>query len=233
MNKEWARERLNAYLDALREYQRHIDGHLGFNRPAYERAIALEPAAKAIMRQINPEYLDYELVQSASTRAITFAIQTLALVDQAEEIEANLAPPSPQLSASALHPWVWGAAASLWETRHYREAVQAAATSVNAHLQALVGRRDISDYKLITELFSEKDPEVGKTRLRWPGDATDEEFKSMQAGLRSFGSGVFQAIRNRTTHDLTELTEQEALERLAAMSLLCHWIQSCRIMSVD
>src|SRR5690348_16144313 len=109
----------------------------------------LEPAAKEIMRRVNPDYRDYEFVQSAHTQAWTLAIQTLALIDEADEIAKNLEPEGPTLSAAELHPWVWEAARSLWETRHYREAVQTAATSVNAHLQALADRRDISDYKLV------------------------------------------------------------------------------------
>jgi hypothetical protein len=229
VNKEWARGRLERYLAAVKRYQDRVQND-GFDQQAYEHAISMEPAAKAIMTRVNPYYSEYDLVQSASTKAITLAVQTLALLDDAEEIEANLDPPGPRLSAGELHPWAWEAARSLWETGHYREAVQAAATSVNAHLQALAKRRDVSDYKLVTELFSEKDPEPGKPRLRWPGDPTDEEFKSMQAGLRSYGSSIFQVIRNRATHDLTELLEHEALERLAAMSLFCRWVtDGCRL----
>lgn len=229
MDKEWARGRLNSYLGAVKRYQEYVKND-GFDQQAYEQAIFLEPAAKAVMARVNPYYSDYELVQSASTKAITLTIQTLAMLDDAEEIEANLDPVGPRLVAGELHPWVWESARSLWETGHFREAVQAAATSVNAHLQALSNRRDVSDYKLVTELFSEKDPEPGKPRLRWPGDPTDEEFKSMQAGLRSYGSGIFQCIRNRATHDLTELTEHAAMERLAAMSLFCRWItDDCRL----
>jgi hypothetical protein len=44
----------------------------------------------------------------------------------------------------------------------------------------------------------------------------------------SFGSGCFQAIRNPLGHLLNEeveLSEQEALERLAALSLLARWIE--------
>lgn len=227
MNKDWARQRLNSYLSAIREYTAFLNGADGFNQQGYEKVISLEPAAKAIMKRINPDYRDYEFVQSAHTLALTLAIQTLALVDEADEIENNLQLPGPQLSATELHRWVWDAARSLWETQHYREALQTAATSDNARLQDLAGRRDVSDYKLIAELFSEKDPEPRKPRLRWPGTSTDEEFKSMQAGLRSFGVGIFQCIRNPVTHDLTELTEQAAFERLAAMSLLCRWIEQC------
>lgn len=229
VNKDWARTRLESYLEAVRTYQHPIQTGGGFDQDAYEVAMKREPAAKAIMRRINPDFQDYDLVQSAHTKAFTLAVQSLALLDDAEEIEINLGTPGPRLEASEFHPWVWQAARSLWETGHYREAVQTAATSVNAHIQDRVGRRDVSDYKLTTELFSDRDPEPKKPRLRWPASPDEDEFKSMQAGIRSFGSGIFQCIRNRATHDLTELSEQAALERLAAMSLFCHWVETCSI----
>lgn len=232
MNKEWAKQRLNSYLAAIREYEHHLYSD-SFNAQVYEKVISLEPAAKAIMKRVNFEYRDYQFVQNAHNLALTLTIQTLALIDEADEIEKNLDPVGPQLPAAELHYWVWEAARSLWETQHYREAVQAAATSINAHLQDLACRRDVSDYKLIAELLSDKNPEPGKPRLRWPGNPSDEAFKSMQTGLRSLGSGIFQCIRNSTTHDLTELTEGEALERLAAMSLLCRWIEQCRLDTVE
>jgi hypothetical protein len=155
--------------------------------------------------------------------------QALGLARRHAEIEICLGPDGPQLPADLLHAWVWEAARSLWDTRHYREAVQVAATSVNAHLQHIAGRRDVSDYRLVTELFSEKDPEVGRPRLRWPGDPSDEQFRSMQAGLRGYGAGVFQCIRNPATHDLDELSEQDALERLASLSLFCKWVGACKV----
>ncbi|HSX07002.1 MAG TPA: TIGR02391 family protein [Candidatus Saccharimonadia bacterium] len=229
MNKEWARERLQKYLEAVRAYVSNIEDGEGYNQQAYEDVMALEPAAKAIMKQANPDFKDYNFIHHAHNTAITSVIHSLALLRDAEEMEANLKPAGPQLGADTFHPWVWESARSLWATRHYREAVQASATSINAHLQDLSGRRDVSDYKLVIELFSELPPSKGKPRLRWPGEPSDEEYKSMQGGIRSFGSGIFQTIRNTSSHNLIELTEQEALERLAAMSLLCSWVEKCEL----
>jgi hypothetical protein len=232
MNKEWARERLSKYISAVRVYKRYVDDQ-DFNQASYENVMKLELAAKAIMRQVNPDFVDYSFINHDHGKALTAAIQSLVLIDEAEEIEKNLAPVGPRLVADNFHTWVWDAARSLWATGHYRESVQAAATNINAHLQEIAGRRDISDYKLVIELFSDHDPEQGKPRLRWPGEPTDEAYKSMQAGLRSFGAAVFQGIRNQSTHDLKELQEYEALERLAAMSLLCRWIENCRVIKLE
>ncbi|MFJ1760550.1 TIGR02391 family protein [Amycolatopsis sp. NPDC088138] len=72
-------------------------------------------------------------------------------------------------------------------------------------------------------------PKPSRPRLRWPTASTDDEFKSRQSGIRSFGSGVFQCIRNQVTHNLADITEQAALEGLTAMSLWCRWVEECSL----
>ena len=55
----------------------------------------------------------------------------------------------------------------------------------------------------------------------------------MRQGAMSFGVGCFQAIRNPVGHlpnDEHELTEQQALERLAALSLLARWVDEADIL---
>ncbi|GAB3398981.1 TIGR02391 family protein [Flindersiella endophytica] len=239
MNIDWAREKITSYLGAVRRYDAELershraDGY-SFPRPEYEKALSLEIAAKAVMERIRPGLEEFVLVNmGGASDAIDSCIRALAILDQRAEIEENVGDAGPQLSAGTLHPWVWEVARSLWETRHYREAVQVAATSINAHLQDRSGRRELSDYKLTTELFSAKDPEPGKPRLRWPGDPAEENAKSMQSGLLGYGAGIFQCIRNPATHGLDELSESEALERLAAMSLLCHWIEQCKLVTAE
>lgn len=58
---------------------------------------------------------------------------------------------SPQLSAQQLHALVWSAASAQWTTGHRNEAVLAGAKAVNSMLQAKLGRRVISEVKLIQE----------------------------------------------------------------------------------
>ncbi|MFD9440998.1 TIGR02391 family protein [Streptomyces sp. NPDC060006] len=225
---EWARRRLVGYLNAVRAYDSVLhDENRRFDSALYEEAIKLEPAAKEIMRRIDPNFEEYDLVMSASRKALDSTLRAISLIDDAEELKQHLGPIGPQLSASDLHPWVWEAAKSLWETEHYRAAVQVSATSINAHLQKLSGRKDVSDLDLLLQLLSKETPSPGKPRLRWPADPNSDEYKSMESGLRGYASGIYQCIRNRVTHDIEELTEQEGLERLAAMSLLCHWLQMC------
>jgi hypothetical protein len=192
--------------------------------------MTLEYRAKAILREVNPRLAEFALNSFGGTReAVDNIARAISALEQQAEIDANLGPNVPQLSANSLHSWVWDSAKTLWSTEHFREAVQAATTSLNANLQAIADRRDVSDSQLAQELFSDRPPGPGKPRLRWPGDQSDQSVKSMQAALIGLSNGVFRGIRNIATHDLSELTEQEAFERLAAVSLLCHWVQQCEL----
>ena len=50
-------------------------------------------------------------------------------------------------------------------------------------------------------------------------------FKSVQRGARTFAEGVFAGIRNPLAHEADqEMPEQQALEYLAALSVLARWV---------
>jgi hypothetical protein len=136
-----------------------------------------------------------------------------------------------------MHPWVWEAARPLWEIQQFRQALLAAATAINAQVQAKVGRRDISDDKLIQECFSEKKPEPGKPRLRVSGDQTDPTVQSRQLGTLHMALGCIKTIRNPAAHlaahDAGELGEQEALEQLATLSTLARFLDECEVLTAD
>ncbi|WP_336698623.1 TIGR02391 family protein [Curtobacterium sp. USHLN213] len=136
---------------------------------------------------------------------------------------------APAMSADALHPIVWGAAQNLWNDGHHSAAVQRAATFLNAHVQDLVSRTDISDRDLMGQAFSLGPPEPGRPRLRWPGADTDLTVKAMRGGILSFSQGVFGAIRNPATHSTEEIPKQVGLEQLATLSTLARWIDTCEV----
>jgi hypothetical protein len=135
----------------------------------------------------------------------------------------------PEIGAEAMHPLIWGAASRLWRDSHFRQAVAAAAETLILHVKSRTGRNDVSETALWQETFSDKLPEPGKPRLRWPGDAIHRDVKSMNDGLRQFGPGVQMTIRNNAAHDTGEMPEQHALERLATLSLLARWIDECEL----
>lgn len=143
---------------------------------------------------------------------------------------------SPKLAGSALHELVWRAASAQWSTGHRHEAVLAAAKAINSMLQTKLARRDLSDTQLVREEFSENDPSPGRPRLRFPMIEDEQTRDSMRQGVMGFGSGCFQAIRNPVGHlpnEGHELTDQEALERLASLSLLARWIEHAEIEQVE
>lgn len=129
------------------------------------------------------------------------------------------------------------AARPLWEIQQFRQALHAAATTINAQVQAKVGRRNISDDKLIQECFSEKEPELGKPRLRVPGDQTDPTVQSRQLGTLHMALGCIKTIRNPAAHlaanNAGELGEQEALEQLATLSTLARFLDDCDVLTAD
>jgi hypothetical protein len=182
-------------------------------------------------REENPPSEDFEFQAQRDA-----CQRLLARIASDEEIGSMLAgfDASPQLSAQQLHPLVWSAASAQWTTGHRNEAVLAGAKAVNSMLQDKLGRRDVSELKLVQEALSKNDPEPGRPRLRYPDVEDDQTRESIRQGVMSFGAGCFQAIRNPVGHLPNaeyELSEQEALERLAALSLLARWIDQATLES--
>ncbi len=160
-----------------------------------------------------------------------WAIRCQETIRRGREIRANLGDSAPDLNAASLHPWVWEGARPLWQSHHYAEAVSAAAKKVNAETQNKVSRRDIRDGDLIRQILSDDDPQPGKPRLRhpWPGD--EKSRASRLKGMRSLGDGWYAAFRNPAAHQIEELSEVEALERLAGLSLLARFLDEATLVT--
>lgn len=234
MNVEWAIEQLDNFITATAvTYVESPPGSIGFH--SYKTARPEDDIVK--QAQVVEQILDrvvsgwrdsikkkdrqkWSVHNEASIRARE------ALV-RAEEVRANLGDDAPDLSAAELHPWIWSGAKSLWQSGHYREAVEGAIKKLNAETQNKVGRRDISETDLFKQSFSMDEPKAGKSRLRRMEDDGSDTYKSVQRGAMAFADGVFAGIRNPLSHEAEqELTEQEALEYLAALSVLARWVDS-------
>jgi uncharacterized protein (TIGR02391 family) len=201
-----------------------------------QRAIELSERVIPILDRLYPEWrtenerdahFEFASERDACSRL-------LARIASREEIDGLFAEhdDAPQLSAGRMHELVWRAASAQWATGHRHEAVLAAAKAVNSRLQEKLGRRDLSEAKLVREALSEKDAEPGKPRLRFPDIEDEQTRESMRQGVMGFGAGCFQAIRNPVGHlpnEQYELDEQAALERLAALSLFVRWIEEATI----
>lgn len=179
-------------------------------------------------RPILMRYLDRGFIELRS--GIDLVNYTVGVIETIADTRAHIVGnPAPTMAADALHPTIWEAASKLWADGHYGQAVQRAATFLNAHLQDLCGRHDVSDSGLMSQVFSVNPPEPGRPRLRWPGDDNDLTVKAMRTGLLQFSQGCFMAIRNPATHTTDEISKQVALEQLATLSTLARWVDVCEL----
>lgn len=146
------------------------------------------------------------------------------------EIRENLGDDAPEISAANLHPWVWSGAASLWQSGHFRSAVEDAAKKVNAETQNKIGRRDVSETDLFRQAFSLDAPAANKARLRRMEDDGSDTYKSVQRGAMALAEGIYAGIRNPLSHEPDQdLGEQVALEYLAALSVLARWVDDATV----
>ncbi|MGW8955849.1 TIGR02391 family protein [Streptomyces sp. NPDC055709] len=140
-----------------------------------------------------------------------------AMTDKAE---AELPPTT---GVEAMHPTIWGAARKLWLDGHFRLAVQSAAETLTAQVKTRTGLANMDATNVYERVFAPRNP-----MLAWPGDPDNRTVSSMQNGLSKYAPGLNMAVRNTATHVASgEMTAQQALERLAALSLLAHWIDEC------
>ncbi|MCF8781240.1 TIGR02391 family protein [Rhodococcus ruber] len=201
------------------------------------KAIELAEVARQVLDRLYPEWQ----AENGPSKYFEFkserdsAMRLLARLRSFEEVRRHLGSvdPSPRLVAGAMHPIVWGAAKTQWSTGHRHEALLAAAKAVNSYLQTRLNRRDVSEQDLVKQAFSEKDPEPGKPRLRFDDIEDEQTKKSMQNGALQFGAGCFAGIRNPVGHlpnEQVDLSEQEALEQLAALSVFARWVDRTEIL---
>ncbi|MEV4209643.1 TIGR02391 family protein [Nocardia salmonicida] len=228
----WAVVELEKFIELARPARKRVGESMKL-RPAGGRIASLRQfeVVLPILERLYPEWAsensrtstDEFRAQRDASRKLLVRLETRDLV--AEHIGGS--DRSPRITAASLHPLVWRAAQVQWSTGHRHEAVVSAAKAINSNLQTRLGRRDVSEYALILEAFTWKEAEPGKPRLRFGSVLDDQTQKSLQEGVLQFGSGCFRAIRNPLSHrpnDEFELTEQTALERLAALSLMARFI---------
>ncbi|RAJ47987.1 MULTISPECIES: TIGR02391 family protein [unclassified Streptomyces] len=79
--------------------------------------------------------------------------------------------------------------------------------------------------------FSQGPPQAGESRLRLMDDDGGDTFRSVHRGAMAFAEGCYAGIRNPNSHEdgLPELHEHEALEQLAAFSVLARWVDTASL----
>ncbi|GAA0677210.1 hypothetical protein GCM10010193_33090 [Kitasatospora atroaurantiaca] len=240
----WARQEFTNFLTLTELYHRAdppgmtvVSSRLSNRGPAAE-IMASAQVVEQILDRVLPRWRSE--IPDSQNRTVNRWVQhreavqrAMVVLDREAEVREKLGDHAPQLSAATLHPWAWEGARSLWQSGHFREAVTAAARKVNAETQNKVGRRDVTESALFKEVFSVDEPRPGRPRLHAVPDDGSKTFGSVQRGVASFAEGCFAAIRNPNSHEaeLSELPEHEALEQLAAFSVLARWVDTATLAS--
>lgn len=233
LNTEWALAELDGFIHLAELVPHPSPDVIGtFPRGSEEDIAAQAQVVEKILDRVLPRWR-IEVPEDPYrgwSRQYEAAVRARAQLKRAEEIERNLGDNAPEISAASLHPWIWSGAASLWQSGHYRSAVEDAAKKVNAETQNKVGRRDLSETKLFQEAFTDKAAEPDKVRLRRMTPDGSDTYRSIQRGAMALAEGIFAGIRNPLTHEAhQELDEQVALEYLAALSVLARWVEESEV----
>ena len=234
-----------AALEKLREFRELQEEAVlywpGDAPPATQEAIAKrEPLVEGIAGVL--DRASVVLVSSGPRRAIAVTNRLIGILENREDHERILGPSGPALAASRLHQWVWSAAANLWDDGHYGAAVEAASKKVELQTQKKLRSRKRYGKDLYAQAFSTDDPKPDAPRLRFPHvDEAEEKatWTSAHEGAQHLGMGCAQGIRNLRAHPSEDISEpdedekQEALEHLAALSVLARWVDACEVVKVD
>lgn len=239
LNTDWALGELEKFIQMTVMTNNSRSGN-GFVSIAHKSSTASPDAEVTKQAQVVEKILDRVIPnwrteielndKNRWTRHREAAIRAKEELVRAEEIEQNLGEKAPRLSAVDLHPWTWGGAKFLWQSKHFVQGVRDAVTKLNAETQNKVDRRDVSETALFRESFSTDPPKPGKARLRRMPPEDSDTYRSVQRGAMSFAEGVFAGIRNPLSHEADqELSEQVALEYLAALSVLARWVDESTV----
>lgn len=234
MDNEWAVVQLDAFVKMTRSRNGSGNGYFtsqSFAVTPRDQVIAQQAVVIRILDGYTPGWRDLHAVDAAYEfgQIRDAAISALEGLRREDEIAAHLDPPAPSLSADSLHPWVWDPARPLWRDGHYRAAVQTAATGLDTRLQDFTGRHDTSGTALVNQCLTDDAPKPGKPRLRVPDQGNEQTTQSVQDGLRSLGVAAFQFARNPASHRIDDMTEQEALELMALLSLFARTVETCTV----
>lgn len=232
LNAEWAVAQLDDFMAATTvTYVPSPPGSFGFHTykttASEDEVVRKAQVIEQILDRVVAGWRDSIKKKDRQKWAIHYeaSVRAKEALLRADEVRKNLGDDAPELSAAKLHPWIWGGASSLWQSSHYREAVEGAIKKLNAETQNKLGRRDVSEADLFNQAFSEQPAVTKNPRLHRMPDDGSKTFKSVQRGARTFAEGVFAGIRNPLAHEADrEMPEQQALEYLAALSVLARWV---------
>ena len=128
VNIDWMRQKLTNFLEICEEYDANqtIEYDKPTMKPIEAKIADALPTVEQVVRQLDPRLLSDRFGSADQFFGMSESSQqtrkALAILRDREEWKINLAPDSPSLTADHLHPTIWGAAASVWETGEYETA---------------------------------------------------------------------------------------------------------------
>lgn len=234
LDKSWAIAEIDAFL--------HASDHVPSSNPnvggtflrTSDKVVAQHAhVVEQILDRVTPDWKASAIESPKNRRWASLrdsAARGKAALEREDEIRDRLGDGAPQLDAGQLHSWAWESGAPYWRTGHFHQAVMQAAIRINAETQAKLGRRDASETDLFNQAFSLDAPRANVPRLRLIDDDGSKTYESMHRGARAYAEGLYSAIRNPGVHDgAREMSQQEALEQLAAFSILARWIDQSTV----
>ena len=214
---------LGGYLDDVP--QSAIDAAEYELAQAEQELNGLKPLIEKIAQAVDPDNDPYRFASWSSAKVA--AERSLGILKHQSLHDGIFGPRGPSLAAERLHPWVWNAAVDLWGDGHHMEAVLNAAKAVEKHVQLKIDST-FSRQELYGHAFSTK--EGSHARLRF-ADLTPgtETWHSAHDGARFLGMGCSRGIRNWAAHSTNNVSEQQALEYLAALSVFARWADTAHV----
>lgn len=226
----WAEDQLREFIEQIEETKKLR----GADRGATARVKQSVPVIREILLRLDPYLAQFKTGGFAVwDKALDAAHAGIGAIRAATEVEQKMGPPLSQSDLSEFHPAVAAVARKAFGSEDYTQAVSLAAEQVVQQVRTQTGRSDVVGTDVWKQAFSAKDPEVGKPRLRWPGDQKDVDVSGMNEGLRQLAPGLQMTVRNPSIHNPNEpMSRQAALERLSALSLLAGLVERCDLVEV-
>jgi hypothetical protein len=233
MDTKWAIAQLDAFL-TISQPESENSMYLPVSIHPRNEIIAQRAVIVTILREVHPKWQIEETQSRYEFGQLRDAvIQARSLLDRDEEIREMMKPEGPILSLRSMHRVIWEPASFLWGDTHYRPAVQAASSALDKFFQDFVDRRDIGGRDLVNQSFSKDPPSPGKSRVRVPDQGNDKTTQSLQEGMRNLGEACFAIVRNLSSHQNIDISEQDGLEQLAMLSLFARILETCTLELAD
>lgn len=235
MDLDWAEEQCQLLVDrsqaAMSALTTTVGGHRTHHREAALASLNEQAEiVREIARQLAPHTLAHFDAVDDVRKWAQVAGKVLGVVRARRDYADKLGPTGPSLAARSMHPKVWTVASAYWDTGLYDDAVEAAAKVVRAEARAKVGKPDLPE-SAVGDLFSPEEPKPEMPRLRFPNVPRDDErmWADLHLGALHFTKGAFLALRNPRAHMILYSEEPQALEELAAFSLVARWLDGCDV----